>query len=135
MISRKRAAWLIWLSHFDMEHLVSNLLRNGMLSCVSLAAVGLMFQHVLGSQVHLDPTLQARSIPSLLAANFQHRAALNFWPDLLVDITVAILMLIPYFRLLISALYLSLIERERRLAPFIWLTLLILTITVLTDLV
>ncbi len=135
MISRKRAARLVWLSHFDFEHLVSSLLRNGTLGCVSLAAVGLMFQHVLGSQAHLNPTLQARSVPSLLVFDFQHRDTPGFWLDLLIDTTVALLMLIPYIRLLVSALYMSLIERERRLSILIWVTLLILTIAVLTDLV
>jgi len=135
MISRKRTARLIWLSHFDMEHLVSSLLRNGMLGCVSLAAVSLMFQHVLGLQAPLNLTLQARSIPALLTFDFQHRYATGFWSDLLIDTTVALLMLIPYIRLLVSALYMSLIERERRLSIFIWVTLLVLTIAGLTDLV
>ncbi len=135
MISRKRAAWFIWLSHFDMERVVSRLLRYGMLVCVSLAAVGLMLQYVFGPQAHLAPTLQARSIPSLLANDFRHRDAPGFWPDLLIDATIAILMLIPYLRLLTSALYLGLIERDRRLLAFIGIALLMLTITVLTDLV
>ena len=94
-----------------------------------------MFQHVLGSQAHLNPTLQARSVPSLLVFDFQHRDTPGFWLDLLIDTTVALLMLIPYIRLLVSALYMSLIERERRLSILIWVTLLILTIAVLTDLV
>ena len=135
MISRKRAARLIWLSHFDMERLVSRLLGHGMVLCVSLAVIGLLLQYVFGPHAPLASTLQASSIPSLLANDFRHRDAPGFWPDLLIDATVAILMLIPYLRLLTSALYLGLIERDRRLLMFISLTLFMLTIAVFTDLV
>jgi len=134
MISRKRAARLTWLSHFDMEHLVGRLLQYGMLLCVSLAVVGFMLQEVFGPQAHLDPILQAQSIPALLMYDMRHRDATNFFPDLLIDLTISVLILIPYFRLLMSALYLGFIERDRSLLVVVGMTLLIPTVAVLTDL-
>ena len=135
MISRTRAARLIWLSHFDMEHVIGAVLRNGMVLCVGLALVGFLVQEMRGSGVLLAHTLQARSVPRLLLTDFQHRTSPDFWLDLLIDTTVATLMLIPYIRILVSACYLGFVEHHRNLALLTGLVLIIVTIVVLTDFV
>lgn len=135
MISRKRAAQFTWLSHFDMEHVVGTILRNGVALCVGLALTGFFVQKILGSGGLLAHTLQAKSVTRLLVTDFQHRDAPDFWSDLLVDTTVTVLMLIPYFRILVSACYLGFVERHRKLALLAGFTLAIVTIIVLTDLV
>ncbi len=135
MISRMRAVRLIWLSHFDMEHVIGSVLRNGMVLCVGLALVGFLVQEIRGSGGLLAHTLQARSLPRLLLTDFQHRHSPDFWLDLLIDTTVATLMLIPYIRVLVSVCYLGFVERHRKLALLTGLAFIIVTIVVLTDLV
>ena len=135
MINRRRAARLTRLAHFDMEHLVSSVLRNGMVLCVSLAVAGFIIQQVLGHRAHLARVFQASSVSRLLLTDFQQTHAPDFWPDLLIDATVAVLILIPYLRVLTSMLYLSLIERDRKLTLLTSFVLIVATIVVLTDLV
>ena len=129
---RSRAARARWIAGFDIEPLMSAILRNGMLISMGLIAGSLVVQWVQTGRLNSDYVLQGDSIPVLIQRDFQQMNASNFWPDLLIDLGISALMLISYVRVLVSMLYFAYVDRDRSNFIFTAVIFVILTIVLLT---
>ena len=114
---------------------MSAVLTNGTRLCLGLIIASGVLQWTSHGSKTFGDRLQARSVPSLIVADLQHVGAPDFWPRVLLDAALAVLLLTPYVRVLTSLLYSTVVERDRRHAWYSGIVLLILTILVLTNLV
>ena len=125
----------MWLAHFDVEPLLSAILRGGAWVCVGLALLSVVLQRGGVGGVGLGDRLQASSLTSLLVADAQGVGSRISWSRLVLDLALGALMLTPYFRVLVSLLYFAWVERNRRYVLLTSVVLAFLTVIVLTDLV
>lgn len=124
-----------WLARFDMEHLVSAILRNGMLISMGLVLAGLVLQWWRRETGILAPVLQAESLPALILRNLPRIREVGAWPSVCIHLGISVLLLTPYLRVLASLIYFVQVERSWKHALFTGIVLALLTITLLTTLV
>ena len=124
-----------WIASFDMESLISSILRTGMLISMSLTLLSLVPGWLEKGQVDFGPNMKAKSIPLLILADFQQIHVPGFWPRLLMHLGFAVLLLTPFVRVVASLVYFTLVERSPKQALFTTFVLVILTIILLTNLV
>ena len=124
-----------WIANFDIEDLVSSILRNGMLISMGFIIASLVFRWIGNEEASFGPNLQAKSIPTMILSDLPKLGLPNFRPSLLLHLGVAVLLLTPYVRVFASMVYFTLIERSRKYVLFTSFVLLILTIILLTELV
>ena len=127
----KHVTRLKWLATFDIEPLISGILRTGILLGVGLVLASVAVQWEQPRQAFL-PSIQARSLPSLIVADLRHLHVLGV-SRLLLDLGIGVLMLTPYARLLVSLMYAIWAERQWQHAFFTGFVLIMLTVLVLTD--
>ena len=131
----KNAARAKWIAQFDMENLVSSILQNGMLISISLVMVTLVVPRVEDNPRGFGSVLQARSLPLLFWADLRQLGVPGAWPTLLLHLSVAVLLVTPYLRVMASMVYFAGVERNWRHALVTGFVLAVLTITLLTNLV
>ena len=131
----KEAARAQWIANFDMESLVSSILRNGTLISMGLILASLTVGWVTRGHGNLGPNLQARSVPFLILEGLEQMGAPGAWPHLLIRLSVAALLITPYARVLASMVYFTWVDRSRKQAFFTGFVLILLTIILLTTLV
>lgn len=124
-----------WVASFDMESLVSSILRNGTLLSMSLILMSLALRWIGNGQADFGTNMKARSIPLLILADLQQAHSPGFWPRLLMHLGFAALLLTPYVRVLASLAYFTLVGRSPKQALFTSFVLVVLTIILLTKLV
>lgn len=124
-----------WLARFDMEHLVSAILRNGMLVSMGLVLAGLLVRWLTRGVEAPPPILQAESLPTLVWRDVARARESGTWPSLLMHLGVAALLLTPYLRVAASFVYFVRVERSWKHALFAGIVLALLTITLLTTFV
>lgn len=122
-----------WIANVDIEPLISAVLRNGLLSGMGLILAGLLVQWA-GQHEVTPHVLQANSVPLLILQDLRLPRAGEFWPRLLADLGVAIVMLTPYVRVAVTLGYAVCVERNRTHALLVGIILGILTIVLLTPL-
>ncbi len=129
----KAATRLKWLATFDVEPLISTILRNGTLLSVGLAAAAsLALQWKNAEWAQLEGTVRAKSLPLLILVDLKHVSSPAFWPKLLIDLSIAALMLTSYFRVLASMVYVTCVERNWQQVLFTSFVLIVLTVFVFT---
>ena len=131
----KEAARAKWIANFDMESLISSILRNGTLISMVLILAGLTIEWVTRGQINLEPNLQARSVPLLILGGLEKMGEPGGWPHLFIRLSVAALLLTPYARVIASMVYFTWVDRSRKQAFFTGFVLILLTIILLTTLV
>ena len=124
----------LWLARFDIEPLLSATLRNGMVISLSLIAASLAVLWFGKNPGDFGPPLHAQSIPALILADLSLTSSPAFWPMLLVHLGVAVLLLTPYARLVITLLYFMFVEPSWKRALFTGSVLVILTLILFTNL-
>ena len=67
------------LARFDIEPLLSAILRNGLLTSMGLIIAGLVAQWVEPGQTSFGPNLQAKSIPLLILNDIRRLDSLKLW--------------------------------------------------------
>ena len=128
----KNTARAKWIAGFDIEPLMSAILRNGMLISMVLIAGSLIVQWLQTGRPTLEYMLQGDSIPAMIAKDFQQTGAPNFWSDLLIDCGISALMLTSYVRVLVSMVYCAYIDPDRNNLILTLIVFVILTIVLLT---
>ena len=135
MSTLKDVAWAKRIANFDMESLISSILRTGMLSSTGFIFTGLIIGWADQERASLGPNLKAKSVPLLILADLQQIGSPGFWPRFLIHLGVATLLLTPYVRVLASMAYFTWVDRSRKQVAFTGFVLIILTIILLTRLV
>ncbi len=128
----KSTARARWIANFDIEPLMSAILRNGMLISMVLIAASLIVQWMQTGRPTLEYMLQGDSIPELILKDFQHMDSPNFWSDLLIDCGISVLMLTSYIRVLVSMVYCAYIDPDRTNLVLTFIVFVILTIVLMT---
>lgn len=118
-----------------METLVSIILRNGILLSTGLIVAALVVYGRKKGAIDFGDNIQARSITHLLKDDLYRVKAPWLHPPVLIHLSVAMLMLTPYARVVASMFYFVGVERNWKHALLTGIVLVILTIILLTDLV
>ncbi len=131
----KKNSRLQWIANFDMESLVSNILRSGILLSVGLIVAVLAAHACKKGAVDFGEHIQARSITHLLKNDLYRMKVSWFHSPTFIHLSIAVLMLTPYARVVASMVYFAGVERHWKHALLTGIVLIILTIVLLTDLV
>ena len=123
-----------WLSKFDIEPLLSSILRTGMFISVGLMAAG---WGIARTVARTDPgyRIQAISIPRLIQADLHRFGSADFWFRLLIDLGFSILLITPYARLVVTWLYLAFVKHRWRYAVYTSVVLVLLGVVLFSDIV
>ena len=108
----KRVARGIWLASFDMEDLISMMLRSGMLISMGMVLAGLALQMTGAGPGGLEDRLQGTNVLQFMLADLRRAGSPRLWPSLLAHLGVAVVLLTPYARLLASLYYFGYVERR-----------------------
>ena len=103
---------------FDVESLVGFTLLAGVLLSLGLIAVGLAWHWVIHGTIGLDYLLPATSVADFITVEAQQLVSAAARPRLLVNTGIAVLLLTPYVRVLVSMLYFLFIERNLKYSLF-----------------
>lgn len=114
-------------TRFSADLIVGYTLLSGVLLSLGLVATGLVWHWAVSGTWQLDYTLPATTVAGFIAADLEQAARGSFRPRLLVDMGIAVLLLTPYVRVLLSMLYFLLAERNLKYAIFTALVLATLT--------
>ena len=124
-----------WIAGFDIEPLMSAILRNGLLLSMGLIVAGLVVQSRAMGRLDFGYMLQAGSVPEMLQNDLQRVSASDFRSRLLLDMGVSALMITSYLRVLASMVYFAFVDCNRTNLLFTAIVFIILTIVLLTTLV
>ncbi len=121
-----------WLSKFDMEPLLSAILMRGMFISAGLIIAGLVVGGLTG-QVAVEYRIRAVSIPRFLEADLHRFGSPDFWYCFLVDLGLAVLLTIPFLRLVMTWFYFVSIKRHWIYVICTAIVLLLLGLDMFTD--
>ena len=124
-----------WIANFDMENLVGAILTNGTILSMALVIGALVIQWATKMNSDFGPNIKAKSIPTLILADFHRLGSTESLPQVLIHLSVAVLMLTPYVRVLTSLGYFAFIDRSRKHVMFAGFVFILMTIILLTVLV
>ena len=122
MVRIRRAQWI---ASFDMEDLVSAILRDGMLVSMGLVISGLMLQRFCHGRI--EEQLQGTNVLQLILADLHQIGLAARWPSILVHVGIAGFMVTPYVRVFASMLYFAKVQRSWKHALMTGLVLATLT--------
>ncbi len=103
---------------FDMEPLVSAILRIGLLTSLALVAAGLTWRWIATGTVRFDYMLPKTNVWQFVMEEVRLAQAGALRPRLLINVGLAVLMLTPYVRVLASMVYFAAVERNGKYALF-----------------
>ena len=121
------------LATLDAESLLSSVLAGGTWLCLGLIMASLLLQWSGVGQEDVDGCIHAHSLPSLIIADFRHLASPDTWPRLFLDLAIAVLMLTPYVRVLVSFVYSVWADRNRTHIIFMAFVLVVLAAIMFRD--
>ena len=117
---------------FDMDTLIGYTLQIGVMLSLALIAIGLLWHRLRWGTWQLDYTLPATTVFGFLVADVEQATGEPARPRMLINLGIAVLMLTPYVRVLMSMLYFALIERNVKYTIFTAFVLAMLTYGLLT---
>jgi uncharacterized membrane protein len=97
---------------FDMDALVGTILSTGVIASVLLLSAGLLWQWIAFGNLGFDYTLPRENIVRFIAGEVTGTLRDGFGPVRLVNLGIIVLMLTPYVRVILSAVYFALVERN-----------------------
>jgi uncharacterized membrane protein len=97
---------------FDMDALVGTILSTGVITSVLLLSAGLAWQWIASGSFGFDYTLPRENIVRFIAGEVTGTLREGFRPVRLVNLGIIVLMLTPYVRVVLSAAYFALVERN-----------------------
>ena len=121
-----RARRAQWLARFDMEALVSAMLLYGTVLSLGLICAGVVVQWIHPG-VETFEILQGSNVFHFLLAHVSNWSLPEKRPSQLIHLGVAVLLFVPYVRVLVSVFYFACIERTRTPAILSSLVLIVLT--------
>lgn len=110
-----------------MEPLIGAILRVGSLAGSGLVLAGLVWASQTTGYLELTDPLTAHTVLRFFLSGVQHAKLPQTMPGALVRLGLAILLLTPYVRVIASAWYFQVVERQRAYALMSALTVLLLT--------
>ena len=129
----KRAEQAFRIARFDIESLISTILRIGMWISLSLIVASLIVQWIEKSPVGFENKLRATSVPVLILDDLQGGSSQIPWSSLIMHLGVAALLLTPYVRVAATLLYFMRVEPSWKRCLCTGLVLLLLTVILLTN--
>ena len=113
----------------DMDTIIGLTLQVGVTLSLVLIATGLVWHRLKWGtfEWQLDYKLPATTVFGFLVADVEQATGEPARPRMLVNLGIAVLMLTPYVRVLMSMLYFALVERNRKYAVFTAFVLAMLT--------
>ena len=113
----------------DMDTIIGTTLQVGVILSLSLIATGLVWHRLRWGtwQWQLDYTLPATTVFGFLVADVEQATGEPARPRMLVNLGIAVLLLTPYVRVLMSMLYFVFVERNVKYAVFTAFVLAMLT--------
>jgi uncharacterized membrane protein len=113
----------------DMDTIIGVTLQVGVLLSLVLIATGLVWHRLKWGtfEWQLDYKLPATTVFGFLVADVEEATGEPARPRMLVNLGIAVLMLTPYVRVLMSMLYFTFVERNRKYAVFTAFVLAMLT--------
>ena len=106
-----RVTRLTWIASVDMEHLVGAILGSGTVLSFGLVIAGLMLRAAIGGPVGIEEPLYGTNVLQFILADL-HRLSPQLWPVVLTHLGVAVLLVSPYVRVLVSLLSFAFLERS-----------------------
>ena len=123
----KRVERARWLSLFDREPFIGAILRYGTLLSVTLIVAALVWWRMATRQMGMADTLEGTNVIGFLLSDLRRLTSITHWPQFLLHVGIAALLLIPYIRSLASLWYFAWVERNARSALFTACTGVVLT--------
>ena len=113
----------------DMDTIIGTTLQVGVILSLSLIATGLVWHRLRWGtwQWPLDYKLPATTVFGFLVTDVEQATGEPARPRVLVNLGIAVLMLTPYVRVLMSMLYFAFVERNAKYAVFTAFVLAMLT--------
>ena len=115
----------------DMEAAIGSILLAGVLLSMSLVSAGLLWHWWRTGTFRLDYTLPATNVAAFVLSDVQQLAPGAARPRLLVNLGIAVLMLTPYLRVVVSVIYFATAERDWKYVVFTTFVLATLTYSLL----
>jgi len=115
--------------HIDVEVLVGWVLLAGLVSSITLIAVGVAWHWVATGTLRLDYVLPATSVADFIVADVRQAASLATGPRRLINLGIAALLVTPYVRVLASMAYFTVAARDWKYTLFTGFVLATLTYT------
>ena len=101
-----------WVASFDMEDLISLILRSGMVMTIGFVLAGLALRWAGMGGGEVDETLQGTNVLQFMLADFRLAGSPRFWPQGLTHLGVAALLLTPAIRVGASLCYFACVQRR-----------------------
>lgn len=122
-----KVGWAKWITGFDMEHLVSSILQDGMFISIGFVTVGLFLQWVVAGQISFKSELRGENVLQFILGELHRSGSPRLLFSLWVKLGIAALLLTPYVREVVSLLYFVFVERSWKHMLFTAFTLIPLT--------
>ena len=116
---------------FDMEVLVGYILLIGVLLSVFLIALGVAWHWLTTGQLGLAYSITGMNLYQFVLSDVGQLTHGVVRPRLFVSLGIAVLMLTPFVRVLVSMLYFAFVERNRKYTLFTGFVLAVLTYSLL----
>lgn len=107
-----RVARAKWIASFDMEDLVSSILKTSLLVSIGCVMAGLVFQRMSPGGAVGEDRLQGTNVLHFVLADRYRLTSPPLWPGLLIHLGIAVLMVSPYLRVVSSLFYFACVERS-----------------------
>ena len=111
---------------FDMESLIGYLLLAGVLLSVALILTGMVWHWEATGKLQFDYSMPRMNLFEFILADFR-RVASGLGPRRMIALGLAVLMLVPYLRVVASMLYFALAERDWKYTIFTGIVAAVLT--------
>ncbi len=112
---------------FAMETLVGYILLVGVLLAMALILVGLMWHWAATGHLQIQSLTSGMDLFQFVWADIQRASSDSWRPGLLLKLGIAVLMLTPYVRVMISMLYFAFAERNWKYTVFTGIVFSVLT--------
>jgi len=111
----------------DIEILVGSLLLGGVLLSISLILIGLSWHWVRIGNLELDYTIPEMNLFQFVITDVRLLVSDTVRPRLFINLGIAVLMLTPYVRVLVSMFYFAFVEQNWTYSLFTGFVLSVLT--------
>ena len=106
------AAHAKWIAGFDMEDLISTILRSGIVLSSGLILAGLILTWSGTGHVSAEHHLYGTNLLQFVLADFRRIGTPSVWSSVLIHVGLVVLLLTPYLRVAASVLYFATVARS-----------------------
>jgi len=124
---RAAAADAKMMRQLRMDALLGYILLDGVLLSLGLLVIGMCWRWVNTGMLSLDYQLAGMNLFEFVLTEFRMAAHGELRPRLLINLGIAVLMLTPYLRVMVSVAYFLAVSKNWKYASFTAVVLVILT--------